>query len=72
MDKIVKWADDTDFQISIEKTKAIMFSRKNTAKASRPPKNEQVRKHKILGLIFDARMNWNEHILGTKAKAEEK
>jgi hypothetical protein len=32
MDKIVKWADDTGFQISIEKTKAIMmFSRKNTA-----------------------------------------
>jgi hypothetical protein len=28
MDKIVKWADNTGFQISIEKTKAIMFSRK--------------------------------------------
>jgi hypothetical protein len=27
-DKIVKWADDTGFQILIEKTKAIMFSRK--------------------------------------------
>jgi hypothetical protein len=36
MDNIVKWADDTGFQISIEKTKAIMFSRKNTAIASRP------------------------------------
>jgi hypothetical protein len=36
MDNIVKWADDTSFQISIEKTKAIMFSRKNTAIASRP------------------------------------
>jgi hypothetical protein len=35
MDKIVKRADDTSFQISIEKTKAIMFSRNNTAIASR-------------------------------------
>jgi hypothetical protein len=33
-------------------------------------KIEQVRKHKILGLIFDTRMNWNEHILSTNAKAE--
>jgi hypothetical protein len=52
----------------IEKT---MFSRKNTAIASRPrldiwikgTKIEQVSKHKILGLIFDTRMDWNEHIL---------
>jgi hypothetical protein len=36
MDTIVKWANDTGFEISIEKTKAIMFSRKNTAIASRP------------------------------------
>jgi hypothetical protein len=53
---------------------------KNTAIASRPrldtwikgTKMEQVRKHKILGLIFDTRMNWNEHILSTKAKSEKK
>jgi hypothetical protein len=36
-------------------------------------KIEQVRKHKILGLIFDTRMNWNErtNILSIKAKAEK-
>jgi hypothetical protein len=57
-----------------------MFSRKKNAIASRPDiwikgtKIEQVRKHKILGLIFDTRMNWNEHIPipSTKAKAEKK
>jgi hypothetical protein len=78
MDKIIEWADDTRFQISIEKTKAIMFSRRNTAIASRPrldiwikgTKIEQVRKRKILGFIFDTRMHFNEHILSTKAKAE--
>jgi hypothetical protein len=62
MDQIFKWADDTGFRISIEKTKA-MFSRKNTVIASRldiwikGTKIQQVRKHKILGLIFDTRMN---------------
>jgi hypothetical protein len=55
MDEIVKWSDDTGFQISIEK------SRINSAIASRPRLDiwirgtniEQVRKHTILGLIFD-------------------
>jgi hypothetical protein len=54
-------------------------SRKNTAIASRPKldvwikgtKIEQVKKHKILALIFDTRMNWNKHILSTKAKTEK-
>jgi hypothetical protein len=60
-----------------EKSKAIMFSRKNTVRASRPRLNiemkiEQVRKHKMLGLIFDTRMNRNEHILSIKAKVEKK
>jgi hypothetical protein len=49
-----------------------MFSCKNTAIASRPrldlwnkgTKIEQVRKH-------NTRMNWNEYILSTKAKAEK-
>jgi hypothetical protein len=58
MDKIVRCADNTGFQISKQR-------HKNTAIASRPRldiwikgmKIEQVRKHKILGLIFDARMN---------------
>jgi hypothetical protein len=73
MDKIVKCADDTDLQISIEKTKAVKT-------LQTPPdqdwikgtKIEPVGKHKILGLIFDTRMNWSKHILSTKAKAEKK
>jgi hypothetical protein len=32
---------------------------------------EQVRQHRIVGLIFDSRMTWNEHILYAKAKAEK-
>jgi hypothetical protein len=76
MDKFFTLANDTVFQISTEKIKAILFSRKSTAIASRPSldiwmkevKIEQVRQHKIFGLIFDTRMNTNEHILSTKAE----
>jgi hypothetical protein len=68
MDKIFRWAHVTGFQISIEKTKVTMFSRKRTGIASRPRlkiwikgvKIEQVTKHKILGSIFDTWMNWND------------
>jgi hypothetical protein len=53
-----------------------MFSHKNTAIASKPRldiwikgmKVEQVRKHLVLGLIFDTRINRNEHILIIKAE----
>jgi hypothetical protein len=80
MHQINKWADNTGFQISIEKTKSILFSRKNYLTVNRPTINiwmkgeriEQVRKHSILGLIFDSIMTWNEHILYAKAKAEKK
>jgi hypothetical protein len=33
---------------------------------------EQVNQHRILGLIIDARITWNAHILYAKAKAEKK
>jgi hypothetical protein len=78
MHQITKWTDNTGFQIFIEKTKSILFSRKNYQTVNRPTINiwikgeriEQVRQHRILGLIFDARMTWNEHIVYAKAKAE--
>jgi hypothetical protein len=31
---------------------------------------EQVRQYRILGLIFDSRITWNENILYVKAEAE--
>jgi hypothetical protein len=33
---------------------------------------EQLNQHRILGLIFDGRMTWNEYIFYAKAKAEKK
>jgi hypothetical protein len=70
LNQITKWADNTCFQISTEKTKSILFIRKRYQSANRPTINiwikgqriQQVNQHRILlGLIFDARMTWNEH-----------
>jgi hypothetical protein len=71
MDIIVKCADDTGFQKSIKKT-GIASRQRLDIWIIKGTKIEQVRKHKILGLIFDTRMNWNEYILSKKARAEKK
>jgi hypothetical protein len=55
MQQITKWADDTGFQKYIEKTKSILFSRKNYQIANRPKiiiwikrgRTEQARQHRI-------------------------
>jgi hypothetical protein len=67
MHQITKWADNTGFQISIEKTKSILISRKNYQTVNKPTINiwikgeriEQVIQHRILGLIFDSRIQKN-------------
>jgi hypothetical protein len=33
---------------------------------------EMVRHHKILGLTFDERLNWKEHLKTVKARASKK
>jgi hypothetical protein len=58
MKRIIKWAEDTGFKVSTEKTKAIMFSRRKCSITTRPRMNiwekgekiEQVRPHRILRL----------------------
>jgi hypothetical protein len=64
MHQTSKWVENTGFQISIKKTKSILFSRKNYLTVNRPTINigmkreriEQVRQHRILGLIFDLKI----------------
>jgi hypothetical protein len=80
MHQITKWADNTDFEISIEKTKSILFGRMNYLTVNRPTINiwvkqvriKQVTQQRILELIFALRMTWNEHIIYAKAKTEKK
>jgi hypothetical protein len=80
MHQITKWADNIGFEISIEKTKSILFSFMNYLTVNRPTINiwvnqvriKQVTQHRILELILDSRMTWNEHIIYAKAKTEKK
>jgi hypothetical protein len=64
MQQITKLADDRGFQISKE-------NRPKINKWIKGEMIEKVKQHRILGLIFDSRMTWNEHILYAKAKAEK-
>jgi hypothetical protein len=73
---------DNGFKISPEKTKTILIHKRrpqtegNTRFKLRvligTEKIEMVKKHRILGLTFDERLNWNEHIKDVKARATKK
>jgi hypothetical protein len=78
--KIMKWANETGFTISDEKTKTLLVYRRRPRVQSRPTLKiwrgecmlEMVRHHKILGLIFDEKLNWTEHLKTVKARASKK
>jgi hypothetical protein len=78
--KIVKWANKTGFTISAEKTKTLLVHRRRPRVESRPILKiwlgecmvEMVRHHRILGLIFDERLNWKEHLKTVTARASKK
>jgi hypothetical protein len=72
MHQITKWVDNTGFEISIEKTKLETVNKPTINIWIKGERIEQVRQHRILGLIFDSRMTWNEQILDARAKAENK
>jgi hypothetical protein len=80
MNRIIKLTEDTGFDVSTEKTKAIIFSRRKFPLYTRPrmniwakgEKNEHGKQHRNLGLTFETRMNWLDHIKNTKARAEKK
>jgi hypothetical protein len=68
-DSIPKWAEDNGFEISTEKTKKKLIHRrpKIGLKLNLFIKNERIemvrmRQHRILGMIFDERVNWRAHI----------
>jgi hypothetical protein len=78
--KIVKWTKETGFNISVEKTKAMLIHR-GKPRVYEPPKLkvrlgpnviEMVRQHRILGLIIDGRLNWKVHLKVVKARAGKK
>jgi hypothetical protein len=75
LDRIYQWTLRTGFNISTEKTKAIVFTRLNPRT---PPTLElqlegrpieEVNTLKILGLTFDKKLSWRTHIRDAKARA---
>jgi hypothetical protein len=77
--KIVKWASETGFTISAEKTKTQLVHRRRPRVLQRPSLKiwmgecmlEMVRQHRILGLFLDEKLNWKEHLKNVKARASK-
>jgi hypothetical protein len=77
--KIMKWANETGLTIS-EKTKTLLVLRRRPRVQSRPTLNiwmgeymlVMVRHNKILGLIFDEKLIWKEHLKTVKARTSKK
>jgi ribonuclease HI len=72
-----KIAKSLGFKFSPEKTVAMIFSRKH--KAGKEPKLKFegknlsfVQEHRILGIIFDRKLNWGSHIKDIKSRASKR
>ena len=62
---IEDWCNKWGFKVSVAKTKAVLFHRGKTKKYKlnfRGIPLEQEKKVKFLGLIFDKRLTWKDHI----------
>ena len=70
---VEKWSYAWGFRFSVDKTKSIMFTRKRGIDIEIKMYGqsiEQVKVFKFLGVWFDAKLTWNEHIekIDTKCK----
>lgn len=76
INRMTKWADESEFKFSTEKTVAVCFSRKRglpgpslylwgVSFAVRP-------EHKFLGVIFDKKLTFGSHIKSPRLKSQKK
>lgn len=77
LDNISKTAKDIGFSFSAEKTVAMIFTKKY--KKEKIPNIilsghdlEFVNDHRILGIIFDTKLNWNKHIEMVRDRAKKR
>src|SRR5215469_16029304 len=76
IDRIVKWADSHGFKFSASKTKAVLFHNKRkmvgvpslNLYGELIPSTDNVR---FLGLVFDRRLTWANHIRGLKESCKK-
>ena len=66
IDQVEKWGAEWGFKFSVEKSKVMFFSKKQISenkKLNLYGKNlERVNSFRFLGLIFDSRLTWREHV----------
>ena len=66
LDKLDEWCDKNGFKISMDKTVAVLFThRKDNIHYALKIKDMHVKvenKARFLGLIFDSRLTWNDHV----------
>jgi len=63
--KISEWCDIWGFKISFDKTVAVVFSHRKFHDINLSLNNQTINvdnKAKFLGLIFDSRLSWKDHI----------
>ena len=66
LNKLVEWCEENSFKISMEKTVAVLFThRKENIHSTLKVKDTFVKvehKARFLGLIFDSKLTWNDHV----------
>lgn len=72
LDKLSDWSKQSGFKFSETKTEFIIFSKRNSNNninlTINNHKIKEVHKLKILGLLFDTKINWVEHIKKLKSE----
>src|SRR5207245_720328 len=67
LDEIQKWCDAWGFRISVNKSCGVLFTNKTKIKIDKPltlggGPLKMENKVKFLGIIFDSKLTWSEHI----------
>jgi len=75
LERISTWCDNWGFKISLDKTVAVVFSHRTNTHIDLTINNQAVKidnKAKFLGLVFDSKLNWNEHIKYLEEKCKKR
>ena len=75
IDEVTKWGFDWGCRFSVEKTKTLVFSRKRIEEEMKlrmyGQELERVRVFKYLGVLFDNKLTWVDHIKRIEDKCKK-
>ncbi len=75
IDEVVEWGYDWGFKFSIEKTQTVFFTKKQIKEGMKlnmyGKELERVGTFKCLGVIFDSRLTWADHIKKIEGKCKK-